>query len=143
MCSNHATVRGVLKEIPDDYGMVMIDLDASPEHLTRGTTRHLDHLLIVAEPYFKSLETARRFGVLARDLGIPEVSIIANKIKEGDLDAVEEFCRQHGFEIAGAVPFDSAFGDAERAGRAPIDFEKPIGALGAIERLAASLEGNV
>lgn len=139
MCSNHATVRGVLKEIPADLGTVVVDLEASPEHLTRGTTRHLDQMLIVAEPYFKSLETARRYHLLAVDLGIPKVSIVANKVRQGDEEAVGDYCRQHGFELLATIPFDARLAEAERLGRAPVDHLQQGGALEAIEHLAHKL----
>lgn len=142
MCSNHATVRGVLKEIPDDYGTVVLDLEASPEHLTRGTTRHLGHILIVAEPYFKSLETARRYYLLAQDLGIPRVSIVANKIRPADGEAVADYCREHGFDLIATVPFDAGFAEAERAGKAPIDHLSNNPAVDAIGALADKLESE-
>ncbi|MDP3984363.1 MAG: hypothetical protein Q8Q52_05060, partial [Acidimicrobiia bacterium] len=75
----------------------------------------------MAEPYFKSLETARRYHLLAQDLGIPRVSIVANKVRSSDGEAVADYCREHGFDLIATVPFDPGFGEAERAGRAPID----------------------
>jgi CO dehydrogenase maturation factor len=51
----------------------IVDLEAGLEHLSRGTARHVDTLLVVGEPYFKSLEAAQRSFTLARDLGIAHI----------------------------------------------------------------------
>lgn len=139
MCRNHSTVRGILQELPSDEGMIVIDLEASPEHMTRATTEFVDHMLLVAEPYFKSLETARRYHALAVDLGIPHVSVVANKIRPEDHDIVEEYCRSHGFDLVGTVPFEPAFGEAERDGSAPYDVATGTEGVKAISRIADQL----
>ncbi|MEX2553076.1 MAG: carbon monoxide dehydrogenase, partial [Actinomycetota bacterium] len=82
-----------MKEVPDDDRMVIVDTGASPEQFTRGTTDSIDVMLVVAEPYFKSLETARRYHGFARQLGIPRTWVISNKVRGAeDGKAIEEFC---------------------------------------------------
>src|SRR5918911_1945921 len=98
----HATVRSVIETASDaDEDVCILDTEASPEHLSRGTARYADAMLAVVEPYFKSLETGRRMAALAKDLGLERVALVANKIRdERDLEAVRQFASQHGLEIA-------------------------------------------
>jgi CO dehydrogenase maturation factor len=78
--------------VADTARTTIVDLEAGLEHLSRGTARHVDTLLIIGEPYFKSLETASRSFALARDLGIARISMIANKIRTPrDEAAVRDF----------------------------------------------------
>ena len=139
----HATVRSVIEhagEAAED--VCILDTEASPEHLARGTARYADAMYAVVEPYFKSLETGRRMAVLARDLGLERVELIANKIRdEREHAAVREFAEQHGLEVAGVVPFDEALPQAERAQQAPLDFAPQAPAVRAIEELAARVVG--
>jgi CO dehydrogenase maturation factor len=94
----------------------------------------------VVEPYYKSLETGRRMAVLAKDLGLEHVELIANKIRDdGELEAVREFAAQHDLEIAGVVPYDEALPEAERARRAPLDFAPDSPAVAAIAALAVDV----
>ena len=134
----HATVRSVIESASDAAEDVCIlDTEASPEHLARGTARYADALFAVVEPYFKSLETGRRMAVLAQDLGLERVALIANKIQdEHELEAVREFAGEHGLELAGVVPFDESLPEAERASAAPLDFAPDAPAVQAIERIA-------
>src|SRR5919204_7032084 len=110
----HATVRSVIESASDAADDVCIlDTEAPPEHLARGTARYADALYAVVEPYFKSLETGRRMAALARDLGLERVAVVANKIRdERELSAVREFTAQHGLEIAGVVPYDEQLPEA-------------------------------
>ena len=83
LCSVHATVSTVMQEAangPDE--VVMLDTEASPEHLSRGTTMYAETMLCVVEPYYKSLETGRRMAALGVDLGLPRVALLANKIRD-------------------------------------------------------------
>ncbi len=122
MCSSHATVRGLLHEAPDAERVVVVDNEASPEHLSRATTEAVDVMLVIAEPYFKSLETARRYCVMGKQLGIPRVTVVANKVRdENDAAAIEGFCESNGLDLFAQVPFDPMLAEAERAGAAPID----------------------
>src|SRR5215210_2093140 len=121
----HATVRSVIEvsgEGPKD--VCILDTEASPEHLSRGTALYADAMLVVIEPYFKSLETGRRMAALGTDLGIPRVALVANKIRDDrDLEAVRQFAAKHELELAGVIPFDDAMIGAERASIAPLDHD--------------------
>ena len=123
--------------------MTILDTEASPEHLARGTARYADAMLAVVEPYYKSLETGRRMAVLARDLGLDDVALVANKIRdERDLEAVRQFADRHGLELSGVIPFDPALAGAEREGVAPLDFAPDGPSVGAIAKLAEKLAGG-
>lgn len=137
----HATVRSVIEvagNAPEE--VCILDTEASPEHLSRGTARYADAMLCVVEPYYKSLETGRRMAALAQDLGLARVALVANKIRdEAELDAVREFAERHGLEIAGIVPFDEGLPRAERAQAAPLDFDPHAPAVAAIAALAGGM----
>ena len=123
--------------------MCILDTEASPEHLARGTARYADAMLAVVEPYYKSLETGRRMAVLAKDLGIDRVALVANKIRDDrDRAAVEEFARANDLDIAGVIPFDEEMPEAERAGVAPLDHAPDTAAVAAIGELAQRMVGN-
>lgn len=144
LCGMHATVRSIIEAASDGREDVCIlDTEASPEHLSRGTATYADALLVVVEPYFKSLETGRRMAALAQDLGLKRVALLANKIRdERELEAVQTFADKHDLELGGTVPFDEGFPGAERAGQAPLDFAPDAPAIQAIGEIAHRWAGN-
>src|SRR5262249_40320499 len=143
-CGMHATVRELIESASDaDADVTLLDTEASPEHLTRGTAKYADVMLTVVEPYFKSLETGRRMAELARGLGLERVLLVANKVRdEQELEAVREFAEKHDLEITGTVPYDERLLAAERAERAPLDFDASAPAVEAISGIADQLIGN-
>jgi CO dehydrogenase maturation factor len=134
-------VRGVLQGlVAETARMTVVDLEAGLEHLSRGTARHVNTLLVVAEPYFKSLETAQRSFALAGDLGIRAVHLIANKIRTArDEETVREFAGRHGLSLAGVIPYDQAVVEADERGTAPIQHRPDAPSVTAIRRLADQL----
>ena len=124
MCAAHATVRGLMRELTDQPGTVVVDLDAGLENLSRGTPRYVDTLLLVAEPYFKSMETAARSKALAEELGIPRILAVANKVRGAqDEEAMRGFFARAGLPLVGVIPADEMVLEADRAGRAPLDYD--------------------
>lgn len=143
MCGAHATVRGLLGEIVARTGNgrdIIVDMEAGLEHLSRGTGRHVTKFLAVVEPYYRSLETARRVRELAADLGVSSVEAVTNKVRDAaDRQAITEFCAAHGLKLCGEIPYDPTLLEAERAGDPPIDFDPTSPAVAAIRLLAGAL----
>ena len=140
MCSSHRAVRGLIAEMSDADEHTITDMEAGLEHLKRGTARNVEAMLIVAEPYYRSLEAASRTFSLANELKIPHVYAIANKVRsDADLDAIKAYCAQHCIPILGVVPFEEQFVAAEQAQQAPADFAGASPGLRAIEAIAESL----
>lgn len=118
----------------------IVDLEAGLEHLSRGTARYVDTLLIVGEPYFKSLETASRSFALAKELGIGHVRMIANKVRTPrDEDSVREYATRHDLPIATVVPYDDAVVEADERGMALIEYGPAAPSVAAIRGLADAL----
>jgi CO dehydrogenase maturation factor len=141
LCSAHATVSGMLADMAGkpDFASVL-DLEASPEHLSRGTTRHVDALLLVVEPYYRSYETARRMAQLAAELPIPRVGVVANKLRsDTDVEAIAEFCQRHGLALEAQLPWSDTVLDGDRAGTPLLDYDPDGPVVAAVSKLADTL----
>ena len=140
MCSSHLAVRAVIAEMSGYNEFTLTDMEAGLEHLKRGTARNVDIMLVVTEAYYRSLEAAARTHLLAKELEIPHIYVIANKVKnESDQAAIEEFCDKHDMPIIGTVPAEERFEEAERQGKAPIDFDPECAGVAAIRDIADKL----
>lgn len=118
---------------------VILDMEAGVEHLSRGTTRNMDTLLVIAEPYYKSLETAARVYRLGQELGIRRVVIVANKVRNGDGDSMRAFAERQSLPVFLEVPHDESVAEADRLGVAPIDHDASCPFLQRMESLAGRL----
>jgi CO dehydrogenase maturation factor len=144
-CSFHSLVRGLLTDLSDQSGWVSVtDMEAGLEHLKRGTVRSVDALLVLIEPYYRSLETGTRLQRLARELGVPRIYAVGNKVRDSaDASALSEYCRRHELELIAAIPYDEVFQAADRGHVSASDLAREPGAspgLAAIGELAYALE---
>ncbi|MGQ0604519.1 MAG: hypothetical protein ACT4QE_22795 [Anaerolineales bacterium] len=120
--------------------MIITDMEAGLEHLSRSTTRASDVMLVVAEPYYRSLETAGRVKQMAAELGIPKICAIANKVRTpADVQAVQTYCEKHSLEILATVPHDEKLIAASQIPQSPLDFYPESEAVVAVMELAAKL----
>jgi CO dehydrogenase maturation factor len=140
MCASHRAVRGLIAELTGFGEHTVTDMEAGLEHLRRGTAKNVDLMLIVVEPYYRSLEAGARTAELASELAIPHIYAVANKVRSADdIAAIETFCAKHRMALLGRVPLDDAFVEAERKGRAPIDYAPRSPGLEAIRKLAGEI----
>jgi len=140
MCGSHRAVRGLIAELTNFGEHTITDMEAGLEHLKRGTARHVDMMLIAAEPYYRSLEAASRTHELAAELAIPFIRVVANKVRtDQDRRAIETYCAKHEMDIIGVVPHDEALVEAEREGKAPYDFAPDAPSVKAIRAIAEEI----
>lgn len=140
MCGAHGAVRVLLGEmISGNARPTVVDIEAGLEHLSRGTARGVETMLVVFEPYFKSMETGARMAALAHELGIPHVFGVANKVTAFDGEELAAFCRSRGIDLIASIPRDDAMQIADRRGVGPLDLEERTPAIEAIQGLADRL----
>lgn len=99
---------------------VILDMAAGTEHLGRGTAQAVDALVIVVERGSRSLKTAHTILAMAADLGITNIWIVGNKIRNAEDQAFIEAALPQ-MKIAGWLPFSNRVIDAERSGLAAYD----------------------
>ncbi len=104
----HALVNSLLLGAKET---VILDMGAGIEQLTRGTARGVDFLLIVTEPTKVSVQTVKVVRQLARELGVPNVKVIGNKIRN---QKEEDFLRTsfEPGELLGVLPYSDDLADA-------------------------------
>ncbi len=95
--------------------VVILDMYAGVEHLGRGTAQAVDAFLIVVEPSARSLQTARQIESLAKDISIPRLFLMANRVRS---EADRDFIVRNGpnLPLLGSLPEDAAVLEADRLG---------------------------
>jgi CO dehydrogenase maturation factor len=95
--------------------VVILDMAAGIEHLSRGTAQAVDKLIIVVEPGRASLETAHRVEQLAADIGIKALAVVGNKVRGANEEA---YIRKGigGLEMLGVIPYDAGLVEAQIRG---------------------------
>lgn len=116
-CPENSLVRALISHLlVDDKTDLVLDMEAGVEHLSRGTIKTVDSLLIVVEPGLRSVETAFRVKDMATDLGLTRILAIGNKIRgETDVDFLRQAMK--GIELVGFLPYENRIRENEIAKR--------------------------
>ncbi|GAC1334028.1 MAG: AAA family ATPase [Candidatus Dormibacteria bacterium] len=140
-CGSHSTTRRLFSELPHAGRMVIADLEAGVNDLLWARPGADDAVLVVTEPYRKSLEVARRALQVALELGVKRAMVLANRVQsEEDLQVVVDFLSGVDVEIL-AIPEDEVIAAADRNGRSPLDNGTDSPGVAAIVALARTMEG--
>ncbi len=100
--------------------VVILDMEAGIEHLTRGTAGSVDAFIVVVEPGQRSMQTARQIERLARGLGVKEVFVVGNKVqRESDKDFIRTSLP--GMKLLGFMSYTSEVIQADLDGKSPFD----------------------
>lgn len=141
-CPENTLLRALVSHllVESDVALVL-DMEAGLEHLSRGTVRAVDALLVATEPSLRGIETARRIKKLAADIGLQKLYGVGTKIRSR---ADEDFLRDAlpGWEFAGYIPYDDGIRKADMEGLSVMS-----GAgnetLDAVQRLAKFIAGRL
>lgn len=142
MCGSHTVVRELVHAAlsTEKDEIMVLDTEASLEHMKRGTSKYVDKIYMVVEPYYRSLEAASRFAEMARELKINHVAAIANKVRtKEEEEAIREYCDKINLPIAVFVPYDEQVMAADLKGKAVIDFDSNAMVVKAMKELCETI----
>jgi CO dehydrogenase maturation factor len=118
-CPENVLLRSLLKHlIVDRSEVVIVDMEAGIEHLTRGTAESVDVFIVVVEPGQRSLQTAKTVFEMANSLGVRKVFVVANKVRGSeDIAFIKDNIK--GIEVLGSIAFNDAIMEADMKGSSP------------------------
>lgn len=119
VCPEHVMLKRVINNLVihrDD--VVIMDMEAGLEHLGRGTTESMDEFIVVIEPGARSVQTYKNVKRLAKDLGVSQVKVVANKVRNPE---DEEFIRSKipAEDLLGMIHYNTEVIDADRQENLP------------------------
>lgn len=121
VCPEHVMLKRIISHLMlRSSDVVIMDMEAGLEHLGRGTTSGMDQFVVVIEPGARSVQTYRNVKRLAEGLGVKQVGVVANKIRdERDEEFVRSMIPQE--DLLGMIHYNTDIMDADRQGVSPYD----------------------
>ncbi len=115
-CPENAFVCALLSHLLYRKGQVVVlDMEAGIEHLSRGTARGVDMMLVVVEPGRRSIQTALLVRRCASDIGIQDVGVVINKYREPkELDYIEK--QVSPLPVLARIPYDPTIAASDLEG---------------------------
>ena len=122
VCPEHVMLKAVLANLTyRKNDVVIMDMEAGLEDLGRGTAGNMDQFIVVIEPGARSVQTYHNVKRLAADLGVKQVRVVANKVRD---TRDEEFVKSAipESDLLGFIHYNPEIMDADRQGKSPYDF---------------------
>jgi CO dehydrogenase maturation factor len=129
-CAVNHNLREVIDSMSKHYAYVVIDNEAGMEHLSRRTTRDVQHLFIVSDPTQRGLVAAQRIADMRKelDINIENAWLIVNRLRGEMPDALKAFTDKMDVPLLGAIPADEALSEFEFSGKPLVELgdESPV-----------------
>ncbi len=146
MCPENTLLKALVSHLllsPEQ--VVILDMEAGAEHLGRGTAQAVDAFIIVTEPSQRSLTIAGTIANLAKEIDIPHIFLVGNRVESDDDQTFIAERVPEGIPVLGFLPADGRVLQADREGKAVFDavpelVERVRGFVHALELLVAERE---
>ena len=129
-CAVNHNLREVLDNISKHYRYVVIDNEAGMEHLSRRTTRDVQHLLVVSDPTQRGLVAAERIAGLREELSISveEAHLVVNRLAGEVPPPLQERIESMDLPLLATIPADARLMEFEFSGRPLVELgdESPV-----------------
>jgi len=137
-CAVNHNLREVVDAISKNYRYVVIDNEAGMEHLSRRTTRDVQHLIIVSDPTQRGIVAAKRIAELSRefDIHVENVYLVINRLTGEIPPALQAYIEANlDVPLLGTIPSDSTLMDFEYSGRPLVELGNQSPVYQAVDRM--------
>jgi CO dehydrogenase maturation factor len=125
-CAVNHNLREVIDSMSARYRYVVIDNEAGMEHLSRRTTRDVEHLLIVTDPTQRGIVAAERIAGLRNELevNIENAYLILNRLPGEIPQPLQERIDALDIPLLGVIPADEEITSFEFSGRPLVELDE-------------------
>ncbi|TAN43432.1 MAG: carbon monoxide dehydrogenase [Nitrospirae bacterium] len=140
-CPENVFLKRLLKHlVAERDDVIVVDMEAGIEHLTRGTAESVDAFIVVVEPGQRSIQTAGVVKEMAKGLGVKHVFVVANKVRsEGDISFIKGLIKD--IDILGSLSFNQEVVDADMRGVEP--FQQGASIMQEVSAIKKKLEESL
>jgi CO dehydrogenase maturation factor len=140
-CYPNTILRKFIDQLSENYPFMVMDNEAGMEHLSRGTTRDIDVLLIVSNHSVKGVRTIGRIKELISELRlrIKHQSVVINMAPETLDPSIEDELKKMGTRADVIIPQDALISQADLALRPLLELADNSPAVQAVSRMMFNL----
>jgi len=141
-CAVNHNLREVVDAISKNYRYVVIDNEAGMEHLSRRTTRDVQHLLIISDPTQRGIQAASRIASFRKelDINIDNAYLLINRAPGFLPPALLDYANNEmDIPLLGVIPADTDLMDFEFTGRPLVELGNESPVYQAVANLTAQI----
>jgi len=140
-CPVNYILSKVVDALSRNYDVVLMDMEAGLEHLSRRTDRDVDVMLIVTDPSKMGLQTAARINELAREVHISfkRMVLVGNLFPVSMEQELRGHAAKVGLEFGGIIPADPAVAEYNMRGTPLLGLPSDSPSVVAAAKLSSSI----
>jgi CO dehydrogenase maturation factor len=142
-CAVNHNLREVIDSMSRHYAYVVIDNEAGMEHLSRRTTRDVQHLLVVSDPTQRGLVAAQRIVDMRKelDINVENAFLILNRVPFAMPAELKAFVDKMNVPLLGTIPADENLSMFEFSGRPLVELGDESPVYQAVEEMMKKILG--
>ncbi|MBL7198763.1 MAG: AAA family ATPase [Anaerolineae bacterium] len=144
-CAANQMMRVIMDRMGDSYDYVVMDNEAGMEHISRRTTRDVDHLVLVTDTSQRGVIAAQRIVEMipGLDVNIDKLYLVVNRVIGDHLaPPLAAAVAKIGVELTGTIPNDLVMSEFEFSGRPLIELPRDSPVVQAVFRIADKMLSN-
>jgi CO dehydrogenase maturation factor len=136
-CAVNHNLREVIDGMSKHYAYVVIDNEAGMEHLSRRTTRDVQHLFIVSDPTQRGLVAAQRIADMRKelDINVENAYLIVNRLRGEMPVELKAFTDKLNVPLLGTIPANEELTEFEFSGKPLVELGDESPVYQAVERM--------
>lgn len=142
-CAANHMLRSIIDGINAGYDFVVMDNEAGMEHLSRRTTRDVDHLLLVSDASQRGMAAAEAMLTMSKELeiNVRNTYLVINRVIGELPDALREKAEHMGPPLLAVLPYDQLLVEFDAQGRPLVELPEDAPISRAVADLARRLVG--
>lgn len=146
-CAANQMIRVVMDRLSSNYDYVVVDNEAGMEHISRRTTRDVDHLFLITDASKRGLTAAERIVEMipGLEVNIHNLYLVVNRLIDGRLPTpLAASIAKLDVKLAGTIPSDPVMAEYEFSGRPLIELPADALVVQSVFQIAEQiLDGHV
>ena len=136
-CAVNHNLREVVDAMSRNYEFVLIDNEAGMEHLSRRTTRDVQHLLIVSDPTQRGIVAAERIASFRNDLDIhiDHAYLVLNRLENEIPPGLQQAIDRLDIPLLGVIPASGQLAELEYSGSPLLELDQTSPVYQAVARM--------
>ena len=122
-CYVNSVLTGILDVLLSNYDLILMDMEAGLEHISRRTDKDVDTMIVVVDPSVMSFKTAIRIKELVKEvhIQIKNLYLVGNRFSETLKEKFWELASNTGIDVAGLIPEDEKIHEYGITGRSLLE----------------------
>ncbi|MDF1513985.1 MAG: AAA family ATPase [Anaerolineae bacterium] len=141
-CATNQMLRVIMDRIGNNYDYVVMDNEAGMEHISRRTTRDVDHLILVTDLSQRGVIAVKNIidMVPTLDVNVGHMYLVVNRLMGDQLPpAIASTIANLNIELAGTIANDNVMMEYEFTGRPLIELPEDTQVVKAVYHIAEKI----